>query len=68
MAIAAVAAVRASEHMAGLHCDFRRLTRPDDRDRHATTLLRHPDLLDPVAQLHREQLLERLGIGAAEAA
>jgi hypothetical protein len=68
LAVAAVAAVGGCEHMVGLSCDFRRLTRPDDRDRYATTLLRHPDLLDPVARLHREQLLERLGTGAAEAA
>jgi hypothetical protein len=68
LAVAAVAAVESSEHMAGLHCDFRRLTRPDDRDRCATILLRHPDLLDPVARLHREQLLARLGTGAVEAA
>jgi hypothetical protein len=68
LAVAAVAAVGRCEHMAGLYCDFRRLTTPDDRDRYATTLLRHPDLLDPVADLHRAQLLERLGSGTAEAA
>jgi hypothetical protein len=68
LAVAAVAAVAGCDHMAGLHCDFRRLTTPDDRDRHAAILLRHPDLLDPVAGLHRDQLLERLDTGAAEAA
>jgi hypothetical protein len=68
LATAAVVAVGACDHMMGLHCDFRRLTRPDERDRYAATLLRHPDLLDPVAELHREQLLERLGTDAAEAA
>nr|WP_205863292.1 hypothetical protein [Planosporangium thailandense] len=71
LAVAAVAAVADCEHLAGLHRDFRRLTRPDDRDRYAAILLRHPDLLDPVAALHREQLLERLErreSGPAEAA
>jgi hypothetical protein len=65
LAVTAVAAVGGCEHMVGLYCDFRRLTTPDARDRHATALLRHPDLLDPVARLHREQLLELLGTGGA---
>ena len=30
---------------------------PDARDREAAVLLRHPDLLDPVAALHRDDLL-----------
>jgi hypothetical protein len=68
LATAAVAAVARSEHMIGLYCDFRRLTTPDDRDRYASTLLRHPDLLDPVVRLHRAQLVDLLDNGTAEAA
>nr|BFD81024.1 hypothetical protein StreXyl84_04250 [Streptomyces sp. Xyl84] len=40
--------------------EFRRLLTPDERDSSAAALLRHPDLLAPVAALHRAQLLERL--------
>ncbi|WP_437022185.1 hypothetical protein [Streptomyces sp. enrichment culture] len=39
---------------------FRRLVAPDDRDHRAAALLRHPDLVAPVADLHRAQLLDRL--------
>jgi hypothetical protein len=60
LAAAAVAALADGEHMAGLHFDFRRLTRPDPRDRGAAALLRHPDLLAAVADLHRAELLARL--------
>jgi hypothetical protein len=41
----------------GLPSEFRRLTSPDARDREAAVLLRHPDLLAPVTDLHRDQLL-----------
>lgn len=68
LADAAVAAVGGSEHAGGLAYDFRRLTHPDDRDRQAAALLRHPDLLAPVAELHRDQLDTRLGRRSAEAA
>ncbi|WAL68405.1 hypothetical protein ORV05_11740 [Amycolatopsis cynarae] len=68
LAAAAVAAVAGSEHADGLAFDFRRLTHPDDRDRQAAALLRHPDLLAPVAELHRDQLDARLGRHSAEAA
>jgi hypothetical protein len=68
LAVEAVAALDGCEHLAGLHCDFRRLTAPDERDRRATPLLRHPDLLAPVADLHRAELLDRLRAGTAEAA
>ncbi|MEU9143960.1 hypothetical protein [Streptomyces sp. NPDC048349] len=37
-----------------------RLTRPGDHEHAAAPLLRHPDLLEPVAALHRELLLDRL--------
>ncbi|PNG17543.1 hypothetical protein [Streptomyces cahuitamycinicus] len=43
--------------------EFRRLIAPDDRDRSAAVLLRHPDLLAPVADLHQNQLLDRLNPG-----
>lgn len=41
----------------GPPAEFRRLIAPDDADRAAAVLLRHPDLLDPIAALHRETLL-----------
>lgn len=44
----------------GLPSEFRRLTMPDARDRAAATLLRHPDLLAPVADPHRDSLLALL--------
>jgi hypothetical protein len=68
LASAAVVEVRGAEHMAELHGDFRRLTRPDAHDRRAAALLRHPDLVAPVADLHRPELLVRLGIAPADAA
>ncbi|MFC3744509.1 hypothetical protein [Paractinoplanes deccanensis] len=37
--------------------EFRRLLEPDQRDREAAVLLRHPDLLEPVAEMHRDTLL-----------
>ncbi|MEW2076188.1 hypothetical protein ACH4FA_35645 [Streptomyces sp. NPDC017966] len=40
--------------------EFRRLVAPDEADRRAAALLRHPDLLLPVAGLHRSTLLSRL--------
>jgi hypothetical protein len=44
-----------------LPAQFRRLTAPDDRDRAAAVLLRHPDLLEPIASMHRDDLLYLLG-------
>jgi len=41
----------------GLPAEFRRLTAPDERERAASALLRHPDLLEAVAELHRDDLL-----------
>jgi hypothetical protein len=49
----------------GLPGEFRRLTAPDDRDRAAAVLLRHPDLLDPIAAMHRDDLRYLLGEPAA---
>ncbi|GAA0273766.1 hypothetical protein GCM10010302_09270 [Streptomyces polychromogenes] len=37
-----------------------RLTRPGEHEHEAAPLLRHPDLLEPVASLHRAPLLELL--------
>lgn len=64
----AVEAVANSEHVAGLRREFRCLIAPDDTEWHAATLLRHPDLLAPVAHLHRDELLRRLEVGAVDAA
>ncbi|MFC4072745.1 hypothetical protein [Actinoplanes subglobosus] len=41
----------------GLPVEFRRLLQPDVRDREASALLRHPDLLEPIAAMHRDALL-----------
>jgi hypothetical protein len=68
LALAAVAAVAGCPHAAGLTYDFRRLTAPDAYDRHAAALLRHPDLLAPVADLHRPALLRLLDATPVDAA
>jgi hypothetical protein len=41
---------------ADLPREFRHLITPDARDRAAGALLRHPDLLEPIAALHRADL------------
>ncbi|MEV6056095.1 hypothetical protein [Streptomyces sp. NPDC052107] len=64
----AVAALAEGEHGPGSPAEFRRLLAPDDGDRRAAALLRHPDLLAPVAELHLDQLLDRLGPGRTLAA
>ncbi|WP_037850998.1 hypothetical protein [Streptomyces sp. NRRL S-340] len=56
----AVAALTEDGRTARTPVEFRRLLTPDERDSSAAALLRHPDLLAPVAALHRAQLLERL--------
>jgi hypothetical protein len=45
--------------------EFRRLTAPDAADREAAVLLRHPDLLEPIAAMHRDDLLYLLAPAAA---
>jgi hypothetical protein len=60
LATDAVAALAGCDHVAGVPTDFRRLTEPNDHDRRAAALLRHPDLLAPVADLHRASLLRHL--------
>ncbi|MFB6605176.1 hypothetical protein ACFCXR_20770 [Streptomyces noursei] len=60
-------ALAATEH----HTDtgvLRRLTDPGTHEVQAAVLLRHPDLLEPVAALHRSELVERLTVTGAEAA
>ncbi|MGW4569120.1 hypothetical protein ACWEN3_44620 [Streptomyces sp. NPDC004561] len=64
----AVAALAEGEHSPGAPVEFRRLLAPDDGDRRAAALLRHPDLLAPVAELHHGQLLALLKPGRALAA
>nr|WP_308129351.1 hypothetical protein [Actinoplanes polyasparticus] len=48
--------------------EFRRLLEPDRRDMDAAVLLRHPDLLEPVASIHRDTLLYVLDAEQAELA
>jgi hypothetical protein len=50
----------------GLRHEFRRLLAPDHRDRDASVLLRHPDLLEPIAELHRDTLHYLLGVEQVE--
>ncbi len=59
----AVAALAEGSHSTGTPAEFRRLVAPDEGDRRAAALLRHPDLLAPVAGLHHSQLLDRLHPG-----
>ncbi|GEC02472.1 hypothetical protein SSP24_01270 [Streptomyces spinoverrucosus] len=61
----AVAALADGSHTTGIPTEFRRLLAPDASDRRAAALLRHPDLLAPVAELHQDGLLDRLGPGQA---
>ncbi|WP_067501641.1 hypothetical protein [Actinoplanes sp. TFC3] len=61
-AVAAVAPVKPAQgtrprRVTDLPGEFRRLTTPEPRDSAAAVLLRHPDLLEPVAGLHRDDLL-----------
>ncbi|MFD7994139.1 hypothetical protein [Streptomyces mexicanus] len=56
----AVAALAEGGRQAGVPVEFRRLLAPDERDSRAAALLRHPDLLAPVASLHRDRLVDHL--------
>lgn len=60
LAVQACAAVAGFEHTGGLPIQFRRLTHPDHIDSAAAALLRHPDLLAPLADRHRVALQEAL--------
>ncbi|MEU6405101.1 hypothetical protein [Streptomyces sp. NPDC046985] len=64
-AVAALTAQAEAPYPTGTPVEFRRLVAPDERDRASAALLRHPDLLAPVAALHRAQLLDRLDSGEA---
>ncbi|MFC8269465.1 hypothetical protein ACFUIZ_27670 [Streptomyces cinereoruber] len=57
---AALAALAGSTRAAGETVGFRRLSHPNQNDWQAAALLRHPDLLAPVAELHRAQLEDLL--------
>jgi hypothetical protein len=57
LAAVAAACLAATHHGADSVGDARRLTIPSPRDHRAAPLLRHPDLLSPIADLHRETLL-----------
>ncbi|WP_460061649.1 hypothetical protein [Streptomyces sp. YKOK-I1] len=63
LAARAVARLTRGARTRGTPVEYRRLLAPDDHDRRAAVLLRHPDLIGPVAALHHERLLERLGAG-----
>jgi hypothetical protein len=68
LAEGAVAALNDTDHLDGRAYDFARLTAPDARDERAAILLRHPDLVAPVASLHRDLLVQRLLIAATGSA
>lgn len=68
LAADAVLATADCEHAAGTTRDFARLVDPDADDRRAAALLRHPDLVAPVANLHRALLIERLRLDPVEVA
>ncbi|GGM45840.1 hypothetical protein GCM10012275_16060 [Longimycelium tulufanense] len=68
LAATAVEALADTDHAGDLERDFRRLTEPDRRDLEAAVLLRHPDLLAPIADLHRAELLACLNSDSADAA
>ncbi|MEU1543142.1 hypothetical protein [Actinacidiphila glaucinigra] len=56
LAASAVTALAATEHGPSLAGDALRLTGPGIHDRAAAALLRHPDLVAPIADLHRAEL------------
>ncbi|MEV4415979.1 hypothetical protein [Catellatospora sp. NPDC049609] len=66
LAADAATAVADCEHAQDAGRDFARLLSPDADDRRAAALLRHPDLVAPVANLHRSLLIERLRLDPVE--
>ncbi|MEU0967304.1 hypothetical protein ABZ357_18400 [Streptomyces sp. NPDC005917] len=64
----AVTAPAAGARPTGPAAGFRRLVEPEVRDLRAAALLRHPDLLAPVSDLHRPGLVGLLCPGRTEAA
>ncbi|MFF5446393.1 hypothetical protein [Streptomyces sp. NPDC012888] len=65
LAAAAMGALAGTAHAPVPPVVFRRLTEPDAHDRGAAGLLRHPDLVGPVAELHRGGLEDRLRAGTS---
>ena len=61
LAQAATRALAGTDHAQGLAFSFRSLLEPDAHEQRAGAVLRHPDLLGPVARLHRDGLRARLG-------
>ncbi|MCG8968047.1 hypothetical protein [Streptomyces sp. CL12-4] len=68
LAALAVSALAEAGPAAGTAVEFRRLLAPDEGDRRAAALLRHPDLLASVAELHLDELIDRLGLGQSRVA
>jgi hypothetical protein len=60
--------VLVAHHRSASPDQFRRLTEPGDRELGAAALLRHPDLLAPLADLHRGVLLEALDVDTSNVA
>ncbi len=60
LAQVATRAAASTDHARGLSVSFRSLVEPDDREARAARLLRHPDLVESIAGLHREELSARL--------
>lgn len=56
----ATRAATGTDHARGLDVCFRSLVEPDDREARAARLLRHPDLVESIARLHRGELSARL--------
>jgi len=56
----AIAMLTTSEHFRHMPRSFRILAQPNPSELRAAMLLRHPDLIGPVARLHRDALLDRL--------
>ncbi|WP_327260434.1 hypothetical protein OG444_02150 [Streptomyces sp. NBC_01232] len=67
LAAAAARALARTHHGSAVPLAFHRLTRPTATDLDAAALMRHPDLLAPIAQLHRPRLLARLEADTAPA-
>ncbi len=64
LARVAVRAAARTEHAEGLVLHFRSLLSPDVTEIRAGVLLRHPGVIDAVAQLHRAALRRRLGVAS----
>lgn len=67
LAEAVLDALTGTAHTAAGPAEFRRLVAPDADDLAAAALVRHPDLVEPVASLHHPVLLDTLSLGPATA-